>query len=218
MDFETIMFIANKILIVFIIFLFSYLGFYSIRNNKRSIFLPFLSTLWLPVIFLSELFLTILFSDSFSGNNDIAVFGLSLICLPIGFTIAGFIQLDSYLKSPPYYTKHNWLEIILLSLLPAFLLLSYLFYYKNEFSYLESFVFIGLILFDKLVLLNFQYYFIQTGLKILFITYFIYAYSYYPIESLIILITDCMLGYVLYGFIENYRLKQYFNYLSKSKL
>lgn len=185
---------VSKIVIVVAIYLFSYFAFFTLRGNKYSKFLPFLSAVWFLIIIRFEDILDSMFTVL---GTDIITSAYALFLLPIAFVITGLIRLNSCSAKSNYHSKHSWIEIIIMSQLPVLLLLSYLHYFEYQFLGLEPIIFLLIVLIDKVLILMGNAYFLQTGFKLLVLTRVIFNNSYHIPGDMIVLITDCMIGYII---------------------
>lgn len=187
---------VSKVSILVVIYLFSYFGFFTLRDNKYSKFLPFLSVAWFLIIILF-LYQGILDSMFTVLGTDMVTLVYALSLLPTAFIFTGLIRLNSYSAKSNNETKHSWIEIIIMSQLPVLLLLSYLHYFEYQFLRLDHIIFFLIVLIDKVLILMGNAYFLQTGFKLLVFTRIIFNNSYHIPGDMIVLITDCMIGYII---------------------
>lgn len=179
----------------------SFLSFYTFRNNKFSIFTPYICILWLIVLAYNENLWLYLFPGYgiFPPDIWVLVFGSISIALALLFT--GAIPYLFIEKKACTYTKMSCFQTILLSFFPVFMIISYVYYYGYEFLDLAPVLFVVLVIIDKLILLIFEYYFIQTILKAVIVLtisiYLNYKVPDYILGEIIILTADCITGYIL---------------------
>lgn len=183
-------------IVIVIIYLLSYFCFYVFRNNKYSPNLPFLSILWFPVLLIPNTW-DYLFPGSGIVNVDLLILLYGGIGLPLGFLFTSSIPFLFFDKKPHTYTNSSRIQVLLISFLPVFMLISYLYYYSFGFLPLEPLELIILIFIDKIIIVRYQYFFKQTILKILVIPFFLYYGPFRIIGEIIILATDCLIGYVV---------------------
>lgn len=198
---------ANIILIIVVSF--SVFAVFSILRNCYVIYYPFLAALWFCTFFLGSKY------DSFIENTlfydvriDIAVYFFGTIILPIFLISIGVLLIIIDDKKKLTYEKVDWKECIILSPFPIALLYSAIAYRGDAFIEIPFLVFITAVVIDKIILILDTHYFIHTGLKILFLLIVIKWSETRVLAQLLIVITDCMLGYVILQFISSIRWKR----------
>lgn len=193
--------IISRILLILFIYFMSILSFYTFRNNKFSILTPYISILWLIILAFNENLWPCLFPNYGVFPPDIWVLVFGSIGLALALLFTGAIPYLIIEKKACTYTKMSCFQTILLSFFPVFMIISYVYYYGYEFLELAPVLFVVLVIIDKLILLIFEYYFVQTILKVMIVLtisiYLNYKVPAYILGEIIILTTDCITGYVL---------------------
>lgn len=180
-------------LVVFIfIFFISRLSFYSFRKNKYSSFIPLLSYIWFLVIYYNS---ELLFPELTSLENIVIFYGFMIFSVILLVTES--IRFIFFSQDTHTWKYSNWLQVILLSFIPVFSIMSFVYYIEYGFLDIEPLGLISLILIDKIILLLMERFYMQTTIKVIAVACLLYLTPNYIKEQLIILVTDCLIGYVL---------------------
>lgn len=191
MDTLTFYLISRLAVFIFIFFI-SRLSFYSFRKNKYSSFIPLLSYIWLLIIFYNY---ELLFPE-LNAIGDMVIFCGSML-FPVLLLVTEAIRFIFFSQKIHTWENSNWLQVILLSFIPVLSIMSFVYYIEYGFLDIEPLGLIGLILIDKIILLIMERFYMQTTIKVIAATCLLYFGSYYIRGQLIILVTDCLIGYVL---------------------
>lgn len=210
-DFISSYFFFDKIgLFTFLsVILLSYFTVYSLRKNQCITYYPFLAAIWFLTLILEFTCDNLVLNNLFNHiNTDIILFYYGDIILPISLIVYGIVLLFINHWKKPVYEKIDWKECIILSPFPIALLYSAIAYRGDAFIEIPLLVFITAVVIDKIILILDTHYFIHTGLKILFLL-IVFKWSETRIlAQLLIVITDCMFGYVILQFISSIRWKR----------
>lgn len=194
---EEIEYIAPRILLFILIYLFSCLSFYTSHDNKLCYKIPCISILWFPIILIEDLWYYLFYEPGLIFPTDIIFLLFSCAGLTLAFLITEAIVVLRFDNKPQIYSKTSWLEAIIISFFPVCLVISCLHYDASEFLGLSPFAFIILIIIDKILILKYNNFLRHTILKVLIVSFFLDYKAIDIAGEVIILITDCLLGYVL---------------------
>lgn len=191
------------LIILLVIISFSIFAVFSILRNRYAIYYPFLAALWFGTVFLEMEYDNSIENTLFYDIRiDLAVYFYGMIILPVLLFFIGIFLIIVKKWKKLTYEKKDWKECIILSPFPIALLYSAIAYRGGAFLDVSLKVFIIAIIIDKLILIVHKHYFIHTGLKILLLLIVIKWSEISVLAQLLIVITDCMFGYVILQFIS----------------
>lgn len=189
-------YIINRILSFIVIYLISYLGFYISRYNKYSSFIPALSIIWFTIVFYcGNTLFDFLFPDK-TAEIDYAVLYYGLKGLPLMILVTEIIRYVFFRRKVNFFRKSNWIQVVIFSIYPILSILSFTFYTGYGFLDIAPLLFIGFVAADKLIILIYQNFFKYTLFKILLVCIFFDYGSYEIIGEILIVVTDCLTGYI----------------------
>lgn len=213
MDDWTIYF-YSRIILFFLINGISWLSFYTARNNKYKYLIPILSIIWFPIAFYNSN--TILdYLVPATTLIDYGTYYYGLILVPFSLLLIEGIQTLQFTKHKKLYkyTKSSLAQAFFLSLYPLFSIFSIVFYARSglyEYLNMGPLVFIGIAFLDKVITLKYNCFIRQTVIKILLASIFLNYSSYEIIGEIIILMTDCLTGYILLQAKHDVKLRCFF--------
>lgn len=188
--------IISRVLLMIFIYLVCYLSFYIFRDNKYYIISPCISILWLLNLAYNEK-IGVWVCSYVIEPPDIIIWIFGSRGLAIAFFITEVIRF-TFLSRTKIYTNSNWIQVVVLSFYPILLIINYEYFYEYEFL---SFLFIFVIIIDKIITLKYEYFIKQTILKVIIVMILSFLLHndvpQYIIGDIIILITDCLTGYIL---------------------
>lgn len=194
---------VELVLILFIVGLLTVFTIFSILRNYYAIYYPFLAVLWFFVFFLGVKYYYFIENTLFYDISiDIAAYFYGMIILSILLISVGVLLLVSNYKKKLTYEKVDWRECIILSPFPIALLYSAIAYRGDAFFDVPFLVFIIAVVIDKIIIIIDKHYVVHTGVKILLLLIFIKWSDTRILAQLLIVITDCMFGYVILQFIS----------------